>query len=294
MEAGYTIERIIYGDVLMVINFSMDFLSLYVTARLMKLKLYPKRLTLSAVLGALYSLLALYMPDGLVSTSASLFSALLMTFIAYGKQKYKDFIKNTATFYIVVFSLGGGITALCNLFNVWQNKRNIMINGTFDTVYGDIPFGLLVILGGICGLLSLVSGKYITKKQATKECSLTVKLNNGEVTLQALVDSGNFLTEPISGKPVIITVYDSVRKLIPIELISLFNNKDTTGWEEGIYSHKIRIIPTSTVNGKGLLLAFCPDSTLVDGKNVDVYVAVSSDIKDFSGFPAIVPAEIII
>ena len=289
------IEKIIYGDVLLVINFSMDFLSLYVTARLMHIKLSPKRLTFSAALGALYSLFTLYLPaDGFLNTVSGIGIAFLLTFSAYGKQNIIDFSKNTAVFYIVSFALGGGITAICNLLNIWQNKRNLMINGTFDTLYGDIPFGLLVVLGGICGVFALISGKLIKKKQAVKECSLTIKIDKGEVSFQALVDSGSFLTEPISGKPVIITVYDSVRRIIPVELIGLFKTKDTRDLENNAYSHRIRVIPTDTVNGKGIIFAFRPDMAAVNGKTVDAYVAVLSEQKSFSGFPAIVPAEIIL
>ena len=156
------IDRIIYGDVLIIINFSMDFLALYITARIMHLKLNPKRITLSSLIGAIYSLVILSLnPSSAISGIISLAIAFLLTVTAYGKQKKITLLKNTAVFYIVNFALGGGITAICNILNIWQNKRNLMINGTFDVLYGDLPFGVLVILALLCGAFSLVSGKLI-------------------------------------------------------------------------------------------------------------------------------------
>ena len=293
-RGDFAIERVIYGDVLMVINFSMDFLALYITGKIMHNRQRPFFLTLSAVIGAVYSLVILSLDsDGIVGGTVSILAAFLLTFVAYGKQKFSVLIKNTAVFYIVNFALGGGITALCNLLNMWQNKQNVMINGTFDVVYGDIPLGLLVILGPLCGLFSLVSGKLIKKKSAQRKCSLSITLDQTSVCIDALVDSGNLLTEPISGKPVIITAFEAVRRLIPLELFSLFKSRDTSCLGICTYASRVRVIPTSTVNGKGILYALFPDRVTVDGKEVDVYIAISPDTESFDGFTAIVPNTVI-
>ena len=290
----FPIEKVIYGDVLMVINFSMDFLALYITGKIMHNRQRVTLLTVSAVIGAVYSLVILSLGlDGIVSGLVSISAAFLLTFTAYGKQKISVLIKNTAVFYVVNFALGGGITALCNLLNMWQNKRNIMINGTLDVVYGDIPLGLLVILGPLCGLFSLLSGKIIKKKTSKKQCSLSITLNQASVCLDALIDSGNLLTEPISGKPVIVTAFEAVRKIIPLELFSLFKARDTSCIGNCTYASKIRVIPTSTVNGKSLLYAFFPDKVSVDGKEIDVYIAISPDTESFDGLSAIVPNTVI-
>ena len=288
------IERVIYGDVLMIINFSMDFLALYITAKIMHIRLKNRRITLSAILGAVYSLIILtFNKNSLLSGFISFAIAFLLTFTAYGKQKTRDYIKNTIVFYIVNFALGGGITAICNLLNMWQNKRDLMINGTFDVLYGDLPFGLLVILAIVCGIVSLISGKIIKKKAAQKECELEIHLNRIEIKIKALVDSGNLLKEPISGKPVIITAFEAVRKIIPVELIPLFKTKNTDCLENNIFFSRIRLIPTSTVTGQGILFALFPDRVSVDGKEVDVYIAINTGTDNFGGFSAIVPDEII-
>ena len=271
----------------------MDFLALYITAKIMHIKLANHKITLSATIGALYSLFVLgfNVSDSLIGLFSFLLSVVL-TRTAYGKQNIKTLAKNTAVFYVVNFSLGGGITAICNLLNIWQSKRNLMINGTYDVLYGDLPFGLLVLTGLLCGAFSLISGKIIKRKTAEKTCELDITLDNNKVTLTALVDSGNLLKEPISGKPVVITTFESVRKIIPIELFGLFRNKDTDSLKKSDYSSRIRLIPASTINSKGLLFAFSPDSVILDKASVDAYVAITNEIESFGGYPAIVPNEI--
>ena len=278
----------------MVINFSMDFLSLYITAKLLHIKINQPKLTLSAISGAVYALLVLYFnPSSSVNFILSILTALLLSFIAFGKQTTKNLIKNTCIFFLVNFALGGGITAICNTLNIWKNSRNIMINGTFDVLYGDLPFGLLIILAIFCGIFSFLSGKIIRKKASVQDCELTVTLNKQSVTLKALIDSGNLLKEPISGKPVIIATFNSLRKIIPPELFDLFKNKSSDIPYNCQSVSRIRIIPTSTVNDRGVLLGIFPDSVILDKKNVDVYIAITTDKDSFGDFSAIVPNEII-
>lgn len=291
---GIIIEKTIYGDILMVINFSMDFLALYVTAGIMHLKPKSSRLTLASAMGAFYSLLVLLFGiNGLFGAFLSVSVSCLMTYTAYPRQRPSDYLKNTAVFYLTSFALGGGITAICNLLNVWQNSRGIEINGTFDVIYGDVPFGIFVILAVICALLSRFGGRLAKEKRAKKECVLEITLGGHSVTLKALVDSGNLLKEPISEKPVIIASYDSARKLLPLDMLQVFRSVSFPDTELLRRYPKIRIIPTSSVGGSRLLLAFCPDRIIIDGKETDAYLAIDPTSSDFGGFKAIVPSVII-
>ncbi len=288
------INNVIYGDVLLIINFCMDFLALYITAKIMHIKLLSRKITLSAALGALYSLFVLlFNITGLFGGVLGISVSFLLTCVAFGKQNGKVLVKNTAVFFGVSFTMGGGITALCNLLNIWKNSRNIVVNGTFDVLYGDVPFGILIVLGAICGFISLIYGKTVKQKASKKEYDLHITLNGREAVIRSFSDSGNLLKEPISGKPVVIATFNSLRKIIPPELFDVFKNRDTSPIYSSKYSTKLRLIPTSTVNQKGLLFGIIPDGVVINEKNVDVYVAITPDSESFGGFDAIVPNEII-
>ena len=49
----------VYADILFVINFSMDFLILYITGRLLHEKNIPRKLIFAAAAGGVYSVLVL-------------------------------------------------------------------------------------------------------------------------------------------------------------------------------------------------------------------------------------------
>ncbi len=287
-------ERIIYGDVLLVINFSMDFLSLYVTARIMHIKLNSFRITSAAIIGALYSLLIIGInANTLVSGTLSIAFSFLMCFIAYGKFKAARYIKNTAVFYIVNFALGGGITALCNLLNMWKNNKSLLVNGTYDVLYGDIPFGLLAVLACVCGAFSLFSGKIIKKQKSIKSATLEISIQKQNTSLTALVDSGNLLKEPISGKPVIVACYSSLRSVIPTELLDVFKTQDLPKTPNEPSLSKLRLIPTHSVGKNGLLFAILPETVTVNGNRVDAYVAVDTSQNNYGECQAIVPAILV-
>ena len=285
-----TIEKTIYGDILTVINFTMDYLALYITAKIMHLKPHPKKLTISAILGAIYSLIIIaFNLNTFFTVTISIITSILLTKIAYGKQKYTVLFKNTLVFYIVNFALGGGITAICNILNIWQNKRGISINGTFDTIYGDLPFGMLVIVALFCGILSTVSGKIIKERSAKKECDLEIAINNNKKNVKALIDSGNFLKEPISGKPVIIVGFDTVRSILPIDMFEIFKTNNINISSELFQKTKLRFIPTTTLGGQRLLLALSPDFVGVNEKETDAYIAIDTQNGEYGGYTAIVP-----
>ncbi len=285
-----TTKRIVYGDVLLVINFSMDFLALYITAKIMHLKVKKKQMTLSASLGALYALITVMVGDNsILNAFFSILMSFLLCFCAYGKQNIIHFIKNTAVFYIVNFSLGGGITAICNVLNMWKSRRDILINGTYDVLYGDIPFGLLCLLAAFCAIFSLISGKLIKRQKAIQVAELKISFGKNTITFQGLVDSGNLLKEPISGKPVVITSYITVRSIIPTHLLKILKTNTLSDTDFPMMSH-IRLIPLSTVNGNGLLIAISPDELYINNKSVDAYIAIDTQKNDFNGYSAIIPA----
>lgn len=269
----------------------MDLLVLYITSVILHIKIKPKRLVLSAVSGALYSLLTLYVK---LSKASSVLLAILISFIlifvAFGKMKIKRFVTSTVLFYGINFALGGGISALANLFGLWQNSRKVSINGTFDTIYGNIPLWLILTLGIFCGIISLFTFKNAKKRVSSYQTEFTVSFNKKTLVLRGFADSGNFLCEPISGKPVIIVSYNSLRTLFPTEILPLLKEYSTDLILKAPY---FRIIPTQSIGGKGFLFGFSPDSITVSETSVDAFIAVDITKKEYNNCDAVIPAEII-
>ena len=104
----------IYGDVLFLINFSMDFLSLFITGKIMHLKLKAWRVLVAASIGGVYGVAALFFPfDGIPLVFANIACAAVMCFAAFrSRGKISSVFLCCLLFYGVGMLLGGAMTAL--------------------------------------------------------------------------------------------------------------------------------------------------------------------------------------
>jgi stage II sporulation protein GA (sporulation sigma-E factor processing peptidase) len=77
--------RVVYADLLFLVNFSMDFLCLFVSARLLRREVRMWRLLLSASAGGVYSVVLLFIPlVGFYAVLLDLGFCALMCVLAYG------------------------------------------------------------------------------------------------------------------------------------------------------------------------------------------------------------------
>ena len=86
-----------------------------------------------------------------------------------------------------------------------------------------------------------------------------------------MLDTGNLLTEPFSGLPVIVARRNSLVQVLP------------KGFPTGQENGNLRVIPYSAVGGEGLLCAFRPQSVELRlgrrKQSVECYVAVSDSLE---------------
>ena len=97
-------------------------------------------------------------------------------------------------------------------------------------------------------------------------CNLKVEINSNTIYLKAIIDSGNFLKEPITKIPVIVVERNSLKDIIPDYIL---NNLDRIINGEEIdlkkFTPKIRVIPfTSLGKENGLLLGIKADKVIVE------------------------------
>ena len=104
----------LYVDVLFAINFSMDFLSLYLSGIILHKKFYKIRLLISSTLGGLYGVIGLLFEFNIfLSTVISIFISALMCQIAFKQNKITSFIALIVLFWGTSASLGRLSCALC-------------------------------------------------------------------------------------------------------------------------------------------------------------------------------------
>ena len=127
----------------------------------------------------------------------------------------------------------------------------------------------MILLGGILGFIIIVSSFKNIKKKISKTdmlCNIKITIENKSKSLISIVDTGNFLKDPISKAPVIVVNSQSLTGILPGEILD--NIKDIINGANvniGQYIKKIRIIPFSSLGKEnGLLLGIKSDISVIN------------------------------
>ena len=249
----------IYIDVVLIENLCMNYIILFSTSYILKIKRNHFRLIISALLGGVYSILA-YMQ--IVEIYSNFFIKIIlsvaMVYIAYNAKNIKLLMKQIVIFYLTSFVFGGCAFAL--LYFV-KPQEILMKNGMY---IGTYPLKI-ALLGGIVGFTITVVAFKVVKYRMTKKdmfCEITIYMKEKSVKAKAMIDTGNMLKDPISRMPVIVVEKDILYEIMPYKIL---NNLDKIIGgetaseiydEENVeYISKFKVIPfTSLGKQNGLLL----------------------------------------
>lgn len=278
--------QVIYADVYFIVNFSMDFLALFITCKLRKIPLRLFRTVFGAAVGSLYAVVSLSFngKGNILTFLLSVAVPFLMCYIAFGGGRPLYYLINVASFWIVSFVMGGMMTAIYYFAGKLLSSKEIYINGTTYTLYSDIPLWIFIAAAFACALITVVWNRFAAKKAECREVTFFVEDGAVSISERALCDSGNLLVEPISGLPVIILSGELMEKIAPgLEKLS-----------DGLSYRKIRIIPYNTLTGSGILYGYIPDCVKIDGNIKKACLCSGRELsKPFDGYNVIVPASLL-
>lgn len=282
-------RQTLYGDVLFLVNFTMDFLTLYITAELLHRDVKKLRLVFSAAAGAVYGVASCFMGGPLILRIAvNIAVSLLMCYIVFGKRT----LVPCALFYGTGCLLGGAMTAIFGVIDSLPGTRTVFVDGAYRTVSGDIPIGWSAVVAAIIAVSAIASGRAAKRRRQASEYRVTVTFEGRSAELTGICDSGNLLTEPITGRPVIIITGEAMKGLLPAALCSCFLSGDPLALPDvpAEYIRAIKLIPIESVGGKKLLAGLLPDSVTVSEEQKNALVAVCPEISGFMGCDALIPA----
>jgi len=293
-----------YLDVLWLDNFIMNFSILWITLRISKVKGSLWRLWVSAGIGALYAII-FFIPgfEVLQSFYLKMALSLVMLLVAFKFNTLKDFFKAFTFFYATTFVFGG---VALGLYFFTQDYLAIE-KGAF--VIKDYPVNKLIVTGGLVIILMHAVWRFIRLHLSGDQLLYKVKIrfDEKEVMVDALLDTGNMLLDPVSKHPVMVVEFSRVKELLPQDMLELFAKHmegdfnsvvqvvSQSGWIE-----RFRIIPYAAVgNPGGILMGFKPDEVLIqkNGKwcNAgDVVVGIYNDrLSTNQHYQALVHPEIV-
>lgn len=267
----------IYLDVVLIENLCMNYIILFATGYILKLKINHIRLIIAALFGGIYSILAYVQILPIYSNIImKIILSIVIVYIAYKPKNVKIMAKQIIIFYLTSFVFGG--TAFALLYFV--KPQDVLVkNGVF---VGTYPIKI-ALLGGIVGFVITVIAFKIVKYRLNKNdmfCEVEVYIKDKSVKTKALIDTGNMLKDPITRQPVIVIEKYILYDIIPYKVLD--NLERITGgdldkelYEEDIvdYMTKFRIIPFSSLGRQnGMLLGFKADKvkTYIDSNELEI------------------------
>lgn len=285
----------VYIDLLFLINFSMDYLCIYVCSKVLHRKMKLPRMLAAAALGGVYSVVSLFLPvSSGVSLALDCATCLIMCAIVYLEKgrTLGSLLLSTFLFIGISMMTGGCMTAIFNLLN----KLNLPL----DLVEADgISTYLFAALALVAGIISLQSGQIISRRAPIKECKLHLRFCGKDFELLGLSDSGNLVRDPITGKPVIFVDRETIEKQVSLDFLDRFAEGKL---ERDAPCKNLRIISLRTATGTSIAVAAAPESISIEyedknGKTttaeLSVLISPAEIGKSAEGYAAIIPAEII-
>ena len=250
----------IYVDIVLFENLCMNYIILFGTAYIIKIKVRHIRIFFASMIGAVYAVLAY---SGIFPIYANLITKIVlsicMTYIAFNPKKLKGLIKELIVFYLVSFALGGCAFALLYIVR----PQDIFIKN--GVLIGTYPLKI-ALLGGITGFVITYVAFKVVKSRITKNeiiYKAIVKIEKQELEINVLLDTGNMLKDPISGDAVIMVEKNMLYKILPKELLDNMNKFLGGEFENADnleYKKRIRFIPfTSVGKQNGMLLGIKAD-----------------------------------
>lgn len=272
----------IYADVLFFINFFMIFFILYCVNKINKpkVKLYKIVIT-SSISSFFYCLLVLFVNYSkfinIISTGIIVLFSILYCF---KPTSIKSFFKLLLAIYVFSFLIGG-----LSIYIFYFNSSIFSsINESFDFKLTNFPIKFLV----ASVILSYILVKYFDSLYKRifikKQTFYKIKLykDNKSIFLNALLDTGNSLKDPLSKKSVLVAEFLAIEDILPSPVKLVFSEnkeKDMTEIIKNFNNIDFRLIPFSSIGQEnGLMIGIKVDKVEIScDKNIvlnDIIVGI--------------------
>lgn len=277
--------RVLYLDLFVCLNLTLDYLLLILTARLTGVPVRRWRAFAAGAAGALLAIFLFFSEFRIVSALlVKAFTGWLMVWIAFGRVGWKRQLRLTGVLLVQAFAFAGAMYALQSL----GLGRITVQNGV---AYFQVSSRQILLCAvGAFFLFQLLFGDHALKLEK-RRLRMQASLGERQIETRLLLDTGNLLREPMSGQPVILLAPETAAGLFPPEIAAALHRKD--GWDSMLLFQKLveetgtaaRLIPLGTAGSKkGIIIAVKPTSiTLECGKNQACWIGIAPADIDVCG-----------
>ena len=275
----------VYADVVFAVNTVVNYLLLLLGARLTGFPARPWRTLLGAVVGGGYAVCVLVPALAFVGTwwgKAVCFALMGMT--AYGFRKKA--LRPGAAALLCGGALAGFVFLLTQVFSV-----GVVAFG--GHIYYPLAAKVLVLMAGIFYLGAALLSAGSLKHRAGETVPLHLMLEGRSILVSALYDTGNTLSDPISGRPVVVLEWQRGADLLGVSASRELFSDPTAAFKElneKCPNCPLRLLPYRAVGTQnGLLLAAPCKAKLGRRKETAVLAALSpTPVSDGGGYEALI------
>ena len=260
----WSMKSYIYVDVLFFVNLVVNYVMLLAAGKMTDTPVKGKRIALVSCLGALYSVSALVLPfQPLFGFPARIAVGLLMVNLSYPEARGISFVYLAASFYACSILVAGTAMAL----QMWGKPALAWFSAYYPSARWWIlalALGLVVAACFVWKALSFSTARQFPLMQ------VEIALDGRRISVTGMVDTGNHLRDPVSGLPVVVVDWDSLKPIMPQEVSHFFLSTwdlVTANLAESAVGKRFRLIPYTSVSGdRGVLPGFKPDALYLTGR----------------------------
>ena len=257
-----------YLDLDILINGGMDALLLVLLGRLLHLPIRPHRILMGVVLGGIPVVLACYSGPPWTTLSKWVIP-FLMIGVAFPTRKLKAFFKTVIGFWLLSAGLGGFVYASWG----WVNFEEGLGNQHLILVLTNL--WILPLAAVVWWLFQFFWQKWQERNSILEQIiyDLEIKFGGDDrevVRIKALMDTGNQLRDPLTGRPVILleeevaagAMPDNVRAFLDIPWQDLADPWPLVWKTNPSLVKQIVFIPFQTIDRQSWLLGIRPERVM--------------------------------
>lgn len=254
---------VIYAEYLFLENAVTGGIILLLTGKIAGLRCKLGLLIFGGILCGIYSFILFWDTlDPILALLSKLAFSAAVVYIVFRPKRLRRFARIILVFYLVSFAMGGitiGMMYFLGIAGVTQNS----------SIYLGVLGYLYVLLG--CAMTyflfqffaEFIKGRMIKERTYA---DVEIAMDGRTVTMTGMVDTGNFLTDPLTGKPVMIISASAAKLFVSDEIVEeAVSGRKNQILSEALmnsnYANRIRMIPFQSIGEeRGYLVGIRPDS----------------------------------
>jgi len=254
---------VIYAEYLFLENAVTGGIILLLTGKITGIRCKMRFFILGSILCGIYSFILFWDTlDLILALLSKLGFSAAVVYAVFRPKMLRTFARIILVFYLVSFAMGGitiGMMYFLGIAGITQNSSIYL--GALGYLYVFLGSAMTWLIFNF--FADFIKGRMIKERTYA---DVEIDMEGRTVTMKGMVDTGNFLTDPLTGKPVMIISAAAAKQFLSDEIVEeAVNGSKTQILSEALmnsnYANRIRMIPFQSIGeDRGYLVGIRPDS----------------------------------